>query len=289
MKVSVIIVAYNSDEVIFDCLDSIDIFNNLERELEVIVVDNSPSNSIFEHLSSYRNKSFCFKYIHNPSNGGFGQGNNIGIDASIGEYLLILNPDTILVEPIFDDLISTMSNEAISLSGFRLVDKEGNDNDSIGLLPQLNYIYIPRKILNFFVINLNIFTSFVYPWGASLVIRRSDFIKYGKFDENIFLCNEEPDLALRIKNRNTKIINKKIIHLEGHTTTVPEYRFKAWLASTEYYFEKHHLNYRRFLYLFLIRNYSKKILKFLVNNNNDKERAVHLFLMEEIQRVENKK
>jgi GT2 family glycosyltransferase len=284
MKLSVIIVTYNSESVIFDCLNSISSFNDIGQELEVIIVDNSKIDSLQSKLNADNNYGFLLRYTHNPKNGGFGQGNNIGVKLCSGDIVLFLNPDTILIEPVFGTLVSTMKNPSVSLAGFRLVDRDGNDNDSVGLLPQLNYLFIPRRILNFLVIDLNVMTSFVYPWGAALAIRKNDFIDYGQFDEKMFLCNEEPDLTLRVSKGNTKIINSRIVHLEGHTTSVHAHRFKAWLESTEYYLNKHGFSYRRFIYTFIFRNYSKKILKRMLGRNSDKERNVHILLLEELKR-----
>ncbi|NOI77871.1 glycosyltransferase [Vibrio coralliilyticus] len=289
MKVSVIIVTYNSESVIFDCLSSIRRFNDIGQDLEVIIVDNSKNNSLQSKLNTYNDDGFLCSYIHNPKNGGFGQGNNIGVKHCSGDIVLFLNPDTILIEPVFGMLASTMKDPSISLSGFRLVDRDGNDNDSVGLFPQLNYLFIPRRILNFLVIDLNVMTSFIYPWGAALAIRKNDFIDYGQFDEKMFLCNEEPDLTLRVLEGKTKIINSKIVHLEGHTTSVHAHRFKAWLESTEYYLNKHGFSYRRFICIFVFRNYSKKLLKRLLGKNFDKERDVHLLLLEELKRIYSEK
>ena len=99
MKISVIIVAYKSGDILVKCLDSIAKYNDIEDELEVIVVDNSPEDERIERdlaKSQYKN----YRYI--PSdNRGFGAGNNQGVDISTGEILAFLNPDIILIEPIF--------------------------------------------------------------------------------------------------------------------------------------------------------------------------------------------
>ena len=97
MKISVIIVAYKSGDILVKCLDSIAKYNDIEDELEVIVVDNSPEDERIERdlaKSQYKN----YRYI--PSdNRGFGAGNNQSRYINRGNPC-ILNPDIILIEPI---------------------------------------------------------------------------------------------------------------------------------------------------------------------------------------------
>ena len=259
-NISIIIVTYNSESVIKECLESIKQYNDIGDKLEVIIVDNSPIFNI-ETFVNDLNIDLDIQLIHNPKNGGFGQGNNIGAKASSGDLLFILNPDTILVEPIFKYMINEFSDETLTTAGFRLIDRDGNDNDSVGLLPEYNYIYIPRKILNYLVIEFKLLSKYIFPWGADLIIRKKDFMNVGMFDEKMFLCNEEPDLIHKLDINKVKIFNKKIIHLEGHTTEVHEVRFKEWLKTTQYYLEKYNNSYKKYILFFIIRNYSKMILK----------------------------
>lgn len=252
--------AYNSESVIFDCLDSIAKFNDVGESLEIIVVDNSPVASLEKLLGSRYDLVLDCKYIHNPENGGFGQGNNIGVIASKGETVFFLNPDTILIAGIFKALNAAVER-GVDVGGFRLVDPLLNDNDTVGLLPELNWMTVPRWVLNFFVIKCNLFSRAVYPWGAALFVNRDSFLKSGMFDERMFLCNEEPDLIHRLGSARLEIIDLPIIHLEGHTTVIHDYRFREYLKSTKYYFEKHNLNFSRFIKIYYIKN----LIKLLVN------------------------
>ncbi len=247
-RISIIIVTYNSQSVIKECLESIDKYNDIGDGIEVIIVDNSP---IFE-IKNFVDKiilSIDIKLIHNPKNGGFGQGNNIGVKASSGDLLFFLNADTILVEPIFSYMLKEFDDYTLTAAGFKLVDRNGIVNDSFALFPEYNYMYffIPIKLLYFFVLKLGMFSKFIFPWGADFIVRKKDFLTAGKFDEKIFLCNEEPDLVKRLNINKVKIFNRPIIHLEGHTTEVSSVRFNEWLISTSYYFDKYDLDYNKFL------------------------------------------
>ena len=283
-KISIIIVTYNSESVIQECLESIDKYNDIGNEIEIIIVDNSPIFNIKEFVKNL-NLVLDIKLIHNPANGGFGQGNNIGAKTSNGDLLFILNPDTILVEPIFQYMIEEFEDENLTAAGFRLVDRDGNDNDSVGLLPEYNYIYMPRKILNYLVIRLSLLSKYTFPWGADLIVRKKDFIDAGMFDETMFLCNEEPDLIHRLNIKKVKIFNKKIIHLEGHTTEVHEVRFKEWLKTTQYYLEKYDNSYKKYIWFFIFRNYSKMILKRLFFKQYSLEQDINKILLQEYRRI----
>jgi len=283
-KISIIIVTYNSESVIQECLESIDKYNDIGNAIEIIIVDNSPVFNIKGFVDNL-NVTLNIKLIHNPANGGFGQGNNIGAKASTGDLLFILNPDTILIEPIFKYMIEEFEDKNLTAAGFRLVDRDGNDNDSVGLLPEYNYIYMPRSILNYLVIRLGLLSKYIFLWGADLVVRKKDFINAGMFDENMFLCNEEPDLMHKLNINRIKIFNKKIIHLEGHTTEVHEIRFKEWLKTTQYYLEKYNNSYKIYIFFFIFRNYSKMVLKKLFNKINNLEKDVNKILLEEYRRI----
>ena len=283
-NISIIIVTYNSESVIKECLESIEKYNDIHNKLEIIIVDNSSIFNIETFINDL-NINLDIQLIHNPKNGGFGQGNNIGAKASSGDLLFILNPDTILVEPIFKYMINEFSDETLTTAGFRLIDRDGNDNDSVGLLPEYNYIYMPRKLLNYLVIELNLLSKYIFPWGADLIVRKKDFIDAGMFDENMFLCNEEPDLMHRLDINKVKIFDKKIIHLEGHTTEVHEVRFKEWLKTTQYYLEKYNNSYKKYILFFIIRNYSKMILKKLFSKQYSLEKDINKILLEEYRRI----
>lgn len=247
-RISIIIVTYNSESVIEECLESIVKFNDIGNYLEIIIVDNSPIFNINSFVSNL-NLNLDLQIIHNPENGGFGQGNNIGVNASSGDLLFILNADTILVEPIFSYMLKEFENPTLTTAGFKLVNRDGVINNSFALFPEYNYIYffMPIKFLYFLVIKLGLLSKFIFPWGADFIVRKVDFIKSGMFDETIFLCNEEPDLTKRLNVKKIKIFDKSIIHLEGHTTEVDTTRFNEWLISTRYYFNKYNLDYKKFL------------------------------------------
>lgn len=217
MLLSVIIVSYQNYDVLKDCLNSIEEFNDIGNELEVIVSDNSSDYKLFDSLKV----EFPWVKAIKNDNVGFGKGNNIGTRKSTGEYLLFLNPDTILIEPIFGFAIKVFEqNPQIGLFGIKLLTKEFKRNHSYYMMDDYS---IHTTILSKALFDSDFFIDGkMYIAGADLFVRRASFIEAGMFDENIFMYYEEPDLIRRIRglpshNKTAYFKQKKIIHLEGGT------------------------------------------------------------------------
>ena len=123
MKISLVIVAYKNGDILLDCLNSIEKYNDLKDELEIIVVDNSPIN---ERVESFVRQSNMQNIQYIPSdNKGFGAGNNVGAKVSQGEIIGFINPDIVLIEPIFKQIYSDFEkNSNVAIEGIRLLKKD---------------------------------------------------------------------------------------------------------------------------------------------------------------------
>ncbi len=240
-KLSVIIVSYKNIEILRDCLNSIKEYNDIGDRLEVIVSDNSEDNLLYDTIKAEYD---WIKIIKNK-NEGFGAGNNRGYEVSTGEYLLFLNPDTILIEPVFDYAIKKFEeNKYLGLFGVKLVDKNRNNLPSFFLMDTYG-IYSTLYSKAHRALGLYNDDEFFIS-GADLFVRRSSFEQAGKFDENIFMYKEEGDLIKRIgqcaEASEVKYFrSKKIIHLEGGTEDkTPETRLKlvTRIVETEKYYCK---------------------------------------------------
>lgn len=245
IKLSIVIVSYNSLDLLKNCIDSIIKHEPNSKHYEIIIVDNSTNNETFSYINLYYSD---IKIIKNP-NLGFGQANNVGAKASIGKYLFFLNPDTIFIEPIIDYIIDFFdSNIDFGWIGFKLLSKE--------LRPNLSFYYINKNgILSNILIKIfnkinhynhrNMFMS-----GADLAMRKEIFMKIGMFDENLFMYFEEPDLHRRFfaTNYRSKFVkNKSIVHLEGKTSSDSILALRRRYTSLIYYHKKYNLNYKRYI------------------------------------------
>lgn len=259
--ISVIIVSYKSDEEIGRCLTSIASNNDVGDDLEVIVVDSSPYGEVARICENHRILLPRVTYIPNPANGGFGQANNIGAVASNGNVLFFLNPDTVIVEPIFRLLRDTFAENPMRIVGFRLVARDGRPQHSFGFMPEINWLWMPRRLANFLVFKMRLFSGQIYPWGAAFALQRSNFERAGMFDEDIFLCYEEPDLVHRLPDSQVTMIDRPIVHLEGHGETASLSRLRAQFQSAKHYFAKHRFSFGRFLTRAYINTSLKSIVK----------------------------
>lgn len=245
---SIIIVSYQNVQVLRNCLDSIKKFNDIGDGLEVIVSDNSLDNQLYDTIIN----GYKWVTIIKNDNIGFGAGNNRGFNVSQGDVLLFLNPDTVLVEPIFDFAIKQFQKyDSLALFGVQLRKEDGAKNSSFFTIDSYSPIAgIKEKLCR----KIGLFREKkMFISGANLFVRRLAFEQAGLFDENIFMYLEEADLIKRIKlYSETKRIRffkeKSIIHLEGGTQDPGlESKInmhKRLISSEIYYSEKWNLKNR---------------------------------------------
>lgn len=236
MDVSVIIVNYNSSSLINNCLKSI-IANTHNINYEVIIIDNNTEiledviiNPGIKHL----------KFLQLNNNIGFGQANNKGVELASGDMVLLLNPDTLLlnnaIKILYDFIIQ---NTNCGVCGGNLFDENLNPIHSYvmwrpGIVEALN------RFSNFRISNLLFSRNFQhnftnkpievgYITGADLMIPKELFLKIGGFRNQYFMYYEETDLCYRVSHLGFKIFaipQAEIIHLESQTIPSDNKLFK---------------------------------------------------------------
>lgn len=214
-QVSIIIVTYNSEKDIFDCVESIKSHADIPlEEIELIIVDNNSlePQPMFERLRcQWGNSIIC---IENTHNGGYGQGNNVGIRQATAPIILIMNPDVRLMDPFFKKPLKAFhTDEKLIMYGMKqMYSKMVQSRSSFcctymmngylktileGLTNRLEW-YIPR---------------FQYFSGSCFYVRKSMLEEVGLFDENIFMYGEEDDIHYRLmKHFGTHFHYDKNIH-----------------------------------------------------------------------------
>ena len=218
-RLSIIIVTYNSEKDIFDCISSIKQWSDIPfDELELIIVDNNSRNtdSIFEQLRLlYGNDIVLVKNTHN---GGYGQGNNMGIRRATAPVILIMNPDVRMIEPVFKTTLDAFErNNSLSMYGMKqmLSATEVSSNSFCCAYTVNGYLQtIMTSIGNRFDYYLPRYMHFS---GSCFFIRKEMFEQVGLFDETIFMYGEEEDIHYRMRKSGFKqmIYNPKLhyIHL----------------------------------------------------------------------------
>lgn len=234
MEISIIIVNYNTKELTLNCINSV--FEKTKNvEFEVILVDNDSkdgSRELFE-------KDKRIKFVEAGENLGFGKANNLGLKYATGKYIFFLNSDTILLNnavKIFKNFYDT-HKEDLRLGGIggQLIDKDGNLIHSGNYFPNWkedfkaemrdhwsHLRHKPKKSRRSVPTLKSPFPPFLidYVTGADLFINREVIEKYGAFDPDFFMYNEETEMQYRWHGHgleNYLIDGPKVVHLEGST------------------------------------------------------------------------
>jgi GT2 family glycosyltransferase len=251
---SVVIVTYHSSSIISSCLQSIQRFNDIGGDLQVTVVDNSPANDSTYGLVC--NEFPWVQAVCNPKNGGYGQGNNVGARLSTGGYLLFLNPDTELIEPLFGFAISAFESDSrLAVFGVQLLTAGHRRSPSFFLRGQHVTKYphgIPRLISSMGYFNATTMACS----GSAMFIRRDVFQRIGCFDEELFLGYEESDVWNRIEMLSEGwhgrfFRYKRLVHLGSSSqgirmpdqSAVPH----SGHATVRHFYDKYGLDFQHFL------------------------------------------
>lgn len=228
MKLSIIIVNWNVRDDLHKCLRSIE-ENKPSYTYEVIVIDNASTDGTVDMITEHFSE---ITLICNHDNRGFAAANNQGINISQGEYILLLNPDTILHPKSLDILIKFMdSNEDVGACGPQLLNADETNQDSVRRFPSFRGALHRHTALKF----LGIFKGQYKKWmmydfkndkqidvdqvmGAALMARKSTIEQAGVMDERFFMYYEEVDLCYRIKKADWRIVyipEATITHIGG--------------------------------------------------------------------------
>ncbi|MBD2124522.1 glycosyltransferase family 2 protein [Trichocoleus sp. FACHB-262] len=247
--VSIILVNYNGVGVILDCLDSIEKFIH-SVTYEVIVVDNDSTDGSPKLVAQ---KFPHVQVIQSSKNLGFGAGNNLGAQAAKGNFLFLLNTDTVLIsDPLPHLLILMQTHLDVGLIGPQLLNPDGTLQLSVVPAIGLRGEYQAQQQLKKYQ-NANnqaaisqqfqVIQEVEIVIGAAIFIRRELFDSLGGFDESFFMYFEESDLCQRSRNQGWKILytpQTALIHLKGQSVNqradamAIEYR-----KSQLYYYQKH--------------------------------------------------
>ncbi len=210
---SIVIVSYKNQKVLEDCLDSVYAMNDIGDKLQVIVVEQSPTEDIYHFLL----KKYPQVDTIRAENKGFGAGNNRGVEIAKHEYLLLLNPDTVLQEPIAAYTIATFENRPnLGLFGVQLLNGDGTKGSSFqSIIPYGVWSKIRYKIAR---ATGHFFPNSMYIEGADMFVRKGAFCAAGGFDESVFMYCEESNLCLGIREQGYTTAfdgSKRIMHLQG--------------------------------------------------------------------------
>lgn len=262
-KLSIIIVNYNGFKYLKDCFESI--YNNCKSlDFEIIVVDNNSSDNSVEFI---KNEFPNIILIESKKNLGFAGGNNLGVEYANGEYILLLNNDTILI----NDISSLMSffTDNVGVVGIKMLSGNKEYLNSVGRFPN------PFNLIKFSLFNekRNDFvtgdfkkTNYEVDWvcGAFLLTTREIYNKVGGLDTTYFMYVEDVDFCKRVNNIGYKTLfnaSNSFVHFVGFNNT----RERNLINSYKIYSKKHFNFFGKKIALFsltinyLIKRYVKNI------------------------------
>ena len=252
MQVSIIIVSFNAKYYLHLCLESC--LKAIKAiDAEIIVVDNNSIENVVSELSPLFP---TVKFYELNENLGFAKANNYGVARAKGEYILILNPDTIIPEHLFSELISFYSSiNNVGIVGPKLIDANGNFHpESKRNLPtpcnSFFKLFSKRNSFQKNYYDTNVGESEIAPVdilvGAFMFLKRSIYKDIGGFDPRYFMYGEDIDLSYTSKLRGFTNYYKgdlTVLHYKGESTKRDKRYFKIFFKAmdlfvTKYYKEK---------------------------------------------------
>lgn len=241
-RISIIIVTYKSEMHIYDCVRSIQQYADIPlHDIELIVIDNSqpPSLNMFDNLRKLWGEDIILETNHR--NGGYGQGNNVGIHLATAPVIMIMNPDVRLIMPVFNEVLKVFERDTkTTIVGMRQMISPTKYGASFAATRTL-----PGWLCNLMTVignKMQIYCS-RYMWfhGACFFVNREKFEEVGLFDETNFMYGEENDIHYRLTERfgsHMHYCSKlKYMHLTSERTPTTDY-ILALIKSDIFLFEK---------------------------------------------------
>jgi GT2 family glycosyltransferase len=254
MNVSIIIVSYNTRQLLINCIDSI-YKQTSEVQFEIIVVDNNSKDRSVNEIQKRFPKVII---IESKENLGFGKASNLGSKIALGDFLFFLNSDTILFNnavKLFHDFLDYYKLENVHFVGAVLYDESNKIIHSSGDFPTtwgilksllLRYTFGSQDRKKEFSRRLNKdYFEVNYITGADLFVTSEIFRNLNGFDEDFFMYYEDTDLQKRAEYmgyRRVLICDPHIVHLEGGSNEDSSYSILRTLMfnrSMSLYFRKH--------------------------------------------------
>ncbi|MBI2032009.1 MAG: glycosyltransferase family 2 protein, partial [Candidatus Levybacteria bacterium] len=223
MSLSIIILSYNTKDLVINCLKSLigQYTDELEKGLfEIIVVDNASADNSFKTLSDFAKNHKNIEVIQSQENLGFGRGCNLGEEKAKGEYILFLNSDTQVNDRSFLEMLEFANSKNVGIVGGKIYFPDGKVQKSAGkfyTLPNFLLMILGFERLGFLKSSPDKIKKVDWVSGAFMLVKKSIFDKIGKFDKNIFMYIEDMELCFRAKKQGIQTYffpQSKVFHRE---------------------------------------------------------------------------
>jgi len=226
--VSIIILSYNSLKFLEKCLRSV--LNTKYNNFEVILVDNASTDSSIEYVEKEFGHDYRLNIIRNERNLGFAEGNDVGARVARGNYVVFLNPDTV-VDPNWlnefvnlmedDPAIGVCQSKLLSMENSKILDSAGDFIDRYGVMMRRGGDWMERDEGQYDTVD-EIFSA----RGAAMMIRRRIINEVGLFDPAFFLTYEDIDFCWRARLRGYKVcfVPKSVVYHAGEAFTSTSFK-----------------------------------------------------------------
>lgn len=232
MDVSIIIINYKSCKLVMDCIESI-VQQTKPGSYEIIVVDNDSKDGAKEKITTAFPDT---KWLQMDYNAGFARANNAGMKIASGDFFLILNADTIILDQAIDKSITMLKNNTRAVGcGVQLLNTDGSTQISgahfikggLNTLLPLPYFgrlvrYLGYKFKSTVPSVQDVQKDVEVDWvvGAYMLVSNDAVKKAGMFDEDFFMYAEEIEWCARLRKQGKLVLfsEPKIIHIGGGTS-----------------------------------------------------------------------
>jgi len=252
MKLSIVIISWNVREDLLRCLSAIR-DNPPAASFEQIIIDNNSTDSTVEAV---RRQFPEVAIVENPENVGFARANNQGMEQARGDYVLLLNPDTVVHPHALDRLVAFLDEHPdVGACGPKLLNDDGSPQGSVRRFPTFRGVLYAHTVCRM----LGLFRRQHRQWmmkdfafdrqadvdqimGAAMMVRRTVIDQVGRLDANFFMYFEEVDWCYRIKQAGWRIVflpDAVITHLGGRSSSQTPLKRFMMLTSLMAFFRKH--------------------------------------------------
>lgn len=261
MRLSVILVNYKTPDLTIAAVKTLlEHTPWIKTDGEVLVIDNASGD---ESATRLRNELPEVLLIENADNTGFSGGNNVGMDQAKGDYVLLLNTDTISIEDAITPILEWMDeHKDVGVATVKLLNEDRSIQETGGFFPTLPRVFTWMFFLDDLPYFSKFFKSF-HPdsrsynkeksfykteheldWvtGAFFLIKREIIDTIGTFDEKMFMYAEEMEYCWRIKKHNWRIAYvpiAQIIHLRGKSSASLRSPLLGEYKNIIYFYKKH--------------------------------------------------
>ena len=256
LSVSIIIVNYNVKDYLANCLNSIQ-NSNYGGHVEIIVIDNSSYDG---SAAMVRERFPAVRLIENDSNKGFANGVNSGLKAATGDFILLLNPDTVIEEKTISVLTDYMnSHSEVGICGPKILNADGSLQLACKRSFPMPWVALPKLLglsrlfprgkwtgrYNLTYLDPDQHHSVEAVSGSFMILRREVLEAVGELDERFFMFGEDLDYCYRTIQAGYEIHyvpDTQIIHYKGESVKSAPYDSVGWFYDAMDLFVNKHFS-----------------------------------------------